>query len=158
MFFKPYCFNKIYYKIFRSFFISYIFYIIPIPNHLSFFKPSFYFLFLIYWLLQFPHKINIISIFFLGIIIDIFEDNVIGIKSISLMVTTYLIFNFQMILYLNKLKQSLIIMIISMIIYFIFYTLEFIVLNNLFKLNFLFTSIMNGVFWPFIVYFMDKIK
>lgn len=115
-------------------------------------------MFLIYWLLKFPHKINISTIFLLGIVIAIFEDNLVGIRTISLMIVTYLVFNFQMIFYLNKLKQSFTIIIISIIKYFIFYFLEFFIIHNTFKLDFLYTSIMNGICWPLIVFIMKKIN
>lgn len=86
-----YYFKKNYYIIWISFFFALILEDVIFSQKFFYYKPDFVFLFLIYWVIFFPHKINTWSGFFLGILIDIIQGFNLGLHSLVYVIFCYLI-------------------------------------------------------------------
>ncbi|QJC38372.1 rod shape-determining protein MreD [Enterobacteriaceae endosymbiont of Donacia fulgens] len=111
-------------------------------------------LILIYWILKYPYIINIMTSFFIGLLIDFFANYILGIHSLLLCILTYFLsFNHKLIIHLNIVYKFLLIIYISFIINTIVYYI-----NNInFNYQELFLqTIINSFIWIIIYYSMEK--
>jgi len=63
----------------------------PLPDYLLWWRPNLVLMVLIYWTMALPHKIGILSAWFLGIIIDVTMGSVLGVHGISMAIVAYII-------------------------------------------------------------------
>ncbi|QJC31896.1 rod shape-determining protein MreD [Enterobacteriaceae endosymbiont of Donacia versicolorea] len=117
---------------------------------------SFLLLTLIYWLLEYPYIINITTGFFLGLTIDLFTNNILGIYSLVLSILIYFLSsNYKLIINFNIIYKMLFIICILYIIHMIIYFLNSVEFNywNLFL-----QSIFNSLIWIIIYFCFKKIS
>ncbi|QJC33514.1 rod shape-determining protein MreD [Enterobacteriaceae endosymbiont of Donacia provostii] len=112
-------------------------------------------LILIYWILSYPYKINIINSFIIGLMIDFFTNYILGIHSLLLCIMTYFIlYNHQFIIHLNVINKFLFIICILFIINFIIYTINDVNFNYL---TLSLQSILNGCIWITMYFYLKKL-
>ncbi|QJC32303.1 rod shape-determining protein MreD [Enterobacteriaceae endosymbiont of Donacia dentata] len=147
-------FLKLY--IYLTLIISLFLQIILTKNSNIIFHISFLLLTLIYWLLEYPYIINITTGFFLGLTIDLFTNNILGIYSLMLSVLTYfLLSNYKLIINFNIIYKMLFITCILYIINMIIYSLNSVEFNYC---NLFLQSIFNGLIWVIIYFCFKKIN
>lgn len=120
--------------------------------------PSWLMMVLVYWITIFPHKINIGTGFFLGLILDIILGPILGIHALSLSIIIYLvirkIYFFQ---YISMWMQSFFIILLSLINQSIILVITCLFINMTCSLKILWGCILDGSIWPVIIFFMHKI-
>ncbi|QJC34336.1 rod shape-determining protein MreD [Enterobacteriaceae endosymbiont of Donacia crassipes] len=112
-------------------------------------------LILIYWILYHPYNINIITSFFVGLIIDFFTNYILGVHSLLLCIITYfLLYKRKIIINLNLIYKFLFITCILFLINFIVYNINSINYNYV---KLLLQSILNSFIWVIIYFYFKKI-
>ena len=76
--------------ILSSFFAAILLFMLPITEHLRFFKPDWVTLVLIYWVAFLPKTVGIVFAFFLGLYMDLIIGNLLGTMGLTLSVVAYL--------------------------------------------------------------------
>lgn len=75
--------------VFLSFFFSLMLLIIPLPEHIAWFRPQFAMLVLIYWVLYYPHKIGVGVAFCVGLLMDVLMGGVLGEYALGMSLIAY---------------------------------------------------------------------
>ncbi|WP_157993539.1 rod shape-determining protein MreD [Candidatus Erwinia haradaeae] len=141
-----------------SFLVAIILQIIPYPENLLLFRPSWLLLVMINWVLIFPHQSNFSISFIIGLITDLMYGSTLGIHSLAFSIITYLVVckNYQFNHYMLW-QQALLIIGLSWIINIVVFLLEYFVIRGIFCPEYIFSSIINGILWPWLHLLMNKI-
>ena len=74
-----------------SFIVALILLLFPLPDYLVWWRPNWLLMVLIYWTMALPHRIGILTAWFLGIMTDVALGSVLGVHGLSMAVIAYLI-------------------------------------------------------------------
>ncbi|MBK4775719.1 rod shape-determining protein MreD [Candidatus Pantoea edessiphila] len=153
--------NKYYFRnnsfIYLSFVVAFLLQIMPWPHIIYILCPSWFLLFLIYWILALPHSINVSGSFLLGTVMDITSGSKLGIGSLIFSVIAYCItLNFQLIRSLNLIKQTFLVIFISIFMNLTISVIEFFIISASFRNEIFLNSIANGIIWPWFFLLLQK--
>ncbi|MCD8513982.1 MAG: rod shape-determining protein MreD [Nitrincola sp.] len=70
--------------IFATFLLGLILSQLPLPDFLMWYRPEWVALVLIYWVMMLPHRVGLMSAFFMGLLLDVIRGSVLGLNALSL--------------------------------------------------------------------------
>ncbi len=79
------------FTIIASFIVAMVLLLFPLPDYLVWWRPNWLLMVLIYWTMALPHRIGILTGWFLGIMTDVALGSVLGVHGLSMAVIAYLI-------------------------------------------------------------------
>lgn len=134
-----------------TFLVAILLSLLPLPTWAVWWQPEWVCLVLIYWVMATPYTLGMISVFILGIIIDLLQGTVLGEHVFCLLLVRYVIIKFHQLVRVYPLPQQTFFVFLVLLLY---KTLIFLIQGFLGVLPhsvfYWISTVVSAVLWPWI--------
>lgn len=133
--------------------------IMPLPIGIDAFRPDWVLVVLIYWCLATPTKVNVITAWLFGFILDVLLGSTLGIHAGAMALSVFIVAdNFQKIRNFSLWQQSLIVGVLSALYHLIVFWLQRFLSDAVFLPSYLYPVITSIIIWPWIFLLLRKVR
>ncbi|MBU2891771.1 rod shape-determining protein MreD [Colwellia sp. D2M02] len=133
--------------------------IMPMPLAFDAFRPDWVLIVLVYWCLALPSKINIITAWLMGFLLDVLLGSTLGIHAAAMALTMYIVVvNFQKIRNFSVWQQALIIGVLAALYHLIVFWLQRFLSDAVFLPSYLYPVITSIILWPWVFLLLRRVR
>jgi rod shape-determining protein MreD len=133
--------------------------ITPLPLGIDAFRPDWVLVVLIYWCLALPTKVNVISAWFMGLLLDVLLGSVLGVHAAAMAIAVYIVAsNFQKIRNFSVWQQALIVGMLSALFHLLVFWFQRFISDVVFLPSYLYPMITTIILWPWAFLLLRKIR
>jgi rod shape-determining protein MreD len=133
--------------------------ITPMPLTVDIFRPDWVLIVLVYWCLALPTKINVITAWVMGLILDILLGSVLGVHASAMALSVYIVVvNFQKIRNFSVWQQALIVGVLPAQYHLVVFWLQRFLSDVVFLPNYLYPVVTTVVLWPWIFFLLRRVR
>lgn len=142
-----------------TFLVALIASIMPLPLSVDAFRPDWVLVVLLYWCLALPSRVNVISAWVLGFILDVLLGSTLGVHAGAMAIAVYIVAgNFQKIRNFSVWQQAMIVGVLSALYHLIVFWLQRFLTDAVFLPSYLYPVITTIVLWPWVFLLLRKIR
>lgn len=140
------------------FITAFIFSVLVLPHAVSFFRPEWVAIVVIYWVIKAPSQVGVVIAWGAGLLLDILEGGLLGVNALSLAIVAYLVLTMhQRIKLFPLIQQSFTVFLVVGIHLMIGHFVRSIVGNSVPGMAYLIPAVSSAILWPFAALFIDKL-
>jgi len=133
--------------------------IMPLPLSVDAFRPDWVLIVLIYWTMALPGRVNIITAWFMGFLLDVLLGSVLGVHAAAMALAIYIVAdNFQKIRNFSVGQQALIAGVVATLYHLVAFWLQRFLIDVVFLTNYLYPVITSMILWPWMFLLLRKIR
>lgn len=133
--------------------------IMPLPIAVDAFRPDWILVVVLYWCLALPNRVNVITAWLLGLLLDILLGSVLGIHAAAMALSVYIIAgNFQKIRNFSVWQQALIVGVLSALYHLLVFWFQRFLTDVVFLPHYLYPVITTVILWPWAFLLLRKIR
>jgi rod shape-determining protein MreD len=133
--------------------------IMPLPLSVDAFRPDWVLVVLLYWCLAVPSRVNIISAWVMGFILDVLLGSTLGVHAGAMAISVYIVAgNFQKIRNFSVWQQALIVGVLSALYHLIVFWLQRFLTDAVFLPSYLYPVVTTIILWPWAFLLLRKIR
>ncbi|MDO7084319.1 rod shape-determining protein MreD [Pseudocolwellia sp. AS88] len=133
--------------------------IIPMPLSVDAFRPDWVLVVLIYWCLALPSRVNVITAWVLGFILDVLLGSILGVHAAALAISVFIIAeNFQKIRNFSIWQQSIIVGVVAALYHLLVFWIQRFLTDVVFLPSYLYPVITTIILWPWALFLLRKIR
>lgn len=145
--------------IFGTFIIGLVLSQIPLPDLLTWARPTWVLLVLIYWVMALPHRVGVRSAFLLGLVLDLLRGSVLGLSALSMTIITFLVLILYKRMRMFPLwQQSALILVLVGINQLLFHWMQGITGTASSSLLFLLPALVSALVWPWLFLLLRGVR
>lgn len=133
--------------------------IMPMPLSVDAFRPDWVLIVLMYWCMALPGRVNIVTAWIMGFILDVLLGSVLGVHAAAMAISIYIVVgNHQKIRNFSIWQQALIIGVLAALYHLVVFWLQRFLIDVVFLPNYLYPVITTIVLWPWLFYLLRKVR
>lgn len=133
--------------------------IMPLPLSVDAFRPDWVLIVLMYWCMALPGRVNIITAWVMGFLLDVLLGSVLGVHAAAMAIAVYIVAeNFQKIRNFSIWQQALITGVLAALYHLIVFWLQRFLIDASFLTSYLYPVISTIVLWPWVFYLLRKVR
>lgn len=133
--------------------------IMPLPLSVDAFRPDWVLIVLIYWCMALPGRVNIITAWLMGFLMDVLLGSVLGVHAAAMAISVFIVAgNYQKIRNFSIWQQALITGVLSALYHLIVFWLQRFLIDAFFISSYLYPVITSMILWPWVFYVLRKVR
>ncbi|GAA5134104.1 rod shape-determining protein MreD [Thalassotalea piscium] len=133
--------------------------IMPLPIAVDAFRPDWVLVVVLYWCLALPNRVNVITAWLFGLLIDILLGSTLGVHAAAMALTVFIIAgNFQKIRNFSVWQQALIVGVLSALYHLLVFWFQRFLTDAVFVPQYLYPVITTVILWPWAFLLLRKIR
>ena len=133
--------------------------IMPMPLDIDAYRPDWVLMVLLYWCIALPTRVNVISAWFMGLLLDILLGSILGVHAAAMAVSVFIAaVNFQKIRNFSLWQQALIVGVLASLYHLLVFWLQRVLLDVVFLPSYLAPVLTTTVLWPWVFLLLRKIR
>jgi len=133
--------------------------IVPLPIQIDLYRPDWVLIVLAYWSMALPHRVNVGVAFLTGIAVDILVGTTLGIHSLSLSISVYvLVANYQRLRNYSVWQQAIIIGLLSSLYHLVTFWVQHLLTDIYFQLDYLWPVLTSMLLWPWVFWLLRRTR
>ncbi len=131
----------------------------PLPLSIDAFRPDWVLVVLLYWVIALPLRVNIITAWVMGLLLDVLLGSILGVHAAAMAITVYIaVVNYQKIRNFSLWQQSLIMGILAALYHLIIFWLQRFLSDVVFLPSYLYPVLTSIILWPWAFLLLRKIR
>ncbi|MGB0897886.1 MAG: rod shape-determining protein MreD [Psychrobium sp.] len=148
-----------YFIILLTFLVALIASIMPLPLSVDAFRPDWVLVVLVYWAIALPNRVNVISAWVLGLVLDILLGSTLGVHAGAMAIAVFIATdNFQKIRNFSLWQQAMIVGVLSALYHLIVFWLQHLLTDVVFLASYLYPVVTSVVLWPWAFLLLRKVR
>jgi len=133
--------------------------ITPLPLSMDAFRPDWVLVVLLYWCLALPSKVNIITAWVMGFLLDVLLGSVLGVHAAAMALSVYIVVgNYQKIRNFSVWQQALIVGVLSALYHLLVFWFQRFLTDVVFLPSYLYPMVTTIILWPWAFLLLRKIR
>ncbi len=133
--------------------------IMPMPLSVDAFRPDWVLIVLVYWCLALPSKVNIITAWFMGFVLDVLLGSVLGVHAAAMAISMYIVVvNFQKIRNFSVWQQALIVGVLAALYHLLVFWMQRFLSDAIFLTSYLYPVLTSAILWPWVFLLLRRVR
>ncbi|MGB1263342.1 MAG: rod shape-determining protein MreD [Cognaticolwellia sp.] len=133
--------------------------IMPLPLSVDAFRPDWVMVVLLYWCLALPARVNVMSAWVMGFILDVLLGSTLGVHAGAMAISVFIAAdNFQKIRNFSVWQQAMIVGVLSALYHLIVFWLQRFLTDAVFVPSYLYPVVTTIILWPWVFLLLRKIR